>query len=241
VPEYRVRASAMTHRGAVRPNNEDAMVLGVFTACGVDMVNPVSWEAPLTAPVLVAVADGMGGHNGGEIASAYTVRELAAASPTDAAEIEAALLRIDGDLHELSRSAPEVAGLGTTVAGLLLGPDSGVWFNIGDSRIYRERGGYLAQLSVDDRSLRTGTTLTQCLGGHANGTPLRPRIEPLNVHKDGRWLLCSDGLSDLLDDSVIEKLLANPGEPSRTVTALWAAAMNASGRDNITIVLLEVI
>jgi len=235
----RLRVTAMTHRGAVRDGNEDCLVVGAFTACGVDMAEPVSWEMPLTGPVIVAVADGMGGHAAGEAASAHAVRTLAVAAPADAAEVTAVLQRIDAELLASSRADPAVAGLGTTVAGVLLGGGVGVWFTVGDSRIYLERGGYLAQLSVDDRSPLSGG-LTQCLGGCADGAPLRPRVEPFDEEAPGQLLLCSDGLSDIVESEDMEELLVHPGGPAWAVKALWAAAMNASGCDNITIALVEV-
>lgn len=235
----RLRVTAMTHRGAVRDSNEDCLAVGAFTACGVDMAEPVSWEMPLTGPVVVAVADGMGGHAAGEAASAHAVRTLAAAAPADAAEVAAVLQRIDAELLASSRADPTVAGLGTTITGVLLGGGPGVRFTVGDSRIYLERGGYLAQLSVDDRSPLSGG-LTQCLGGSADGVPLRPRVEQFDEGALGRLLLCSDGLSDLVEPEEMEELLTCPGGPARAVKALWAAAMNASGRDNITIALVEV-
>ena len=129
-----------------------------------------------------------------------------------------------------------VAGLGTTIAGLVVRADGGLRFGVGDSRVYCEHGGYLAQISTDDRGPEGG--LTQCLGGRGDGSELRATVEPLP--QAGRWLLCSDGLSDLVGVEAMEELLNGPGNTCRAVKALWAAAMNATGRDNITIVLVEV-
>jgi serine/threonine protein phosphatase PrpC len=229
------RVTAMTHRGAVRQNNEDALVVGAFTACGVSQRNPVTFEISLSSPVLIAVADGMGGHAAGELASAHTVRLLATAAPQDQASIDATLQQIDLDLLAMAQADPTIAGLGTTVAGVLLTADGGLRFGAGDSRVYLQNGGYLAQISVDDRGLSGG--LTQCLGGRVDGTPLHVTVEPLT--NADRLLLCSDGLSDLVDLETMEELLNKPDEPARIAKSLWAAAMNASGRDNITIALVE--
>lgn len=226
----------MSHRGAVRDHNEDALVVGAFTACGVDMPDPVVWEVPAAGPVLVAVADGMGGHAAGEVASAHAVRALAAAAPQDADGITAVLRRIDGELLEMGRVDVGLARMGTTVAGVVAGPGGGLRFGAGDSRVYLEHGGYLAQISTDDRGPSGG--LTQCLGGRSDGSDLHVAIEPMSGA--GRLLLCSDGLSDLVEIETMEKLLGEPGGAARSVKALWAAAMNASGRDNITIALVEI-
>lgn len=230
-----VRVTAMTHRGAVRDHNEDALVIGPFTACGITLPDPVTCELPLSSPLLVAIADGMGGHAAGALASAHTVRALAAASPQDPTAIEATLTRIDLELLAMPQTDPTITGLGTTVAGVLLTSDGGLLFGAGDSRVYLEHGGYLAQVSVDDRGPSGG--LTQCLGGRTDGTPLRATLEPITTA--GRLLLCSDGLSDLVDLETMEELLNKSDEPARIAKSLWAAAMNASGRDNITIALVE--
>ena len=230
-----LRVTAMTHRGAVREHNEDALVVGPFTACGVDMADPITWELPVLSPVLVAVADGMGGHAAGELASAHTVRALAAATPPDQDGAHAALRSIDRELLAMALADAAIAGLGTTVAGVVLGPGGGFCFWVGDSRVYLEHGGYLAQISEDDRG--PGGGLTQSLGGRTGNGELRATVAPLTAA--GRLLLCSDGLSDLVSVETMEGLLNGPGGSVRAVKSLWAAAMNASGRDNITIALVE--
>ncbi|WP_103350740.1 PP2C family serine/threonine-protein phosphatase [Amycolatopsis sp. CA-128772] len=231
----RVRVTVLTHRGAAREANEDAVVVGSFTACGVSFSDPVTYEVPLSSPVVIAVADGMGGHAAGEVASAHAVRMLAFAAPQDETGVEAALVQIDTDLVAAGRAEPAAAPMGTTVAGVLLTAAGGTHFGVGDSRVYLESGGYLAQVSTDDRGPLGG--LSRCLGGRTDGTPLRTRVGRL-AGAD-RLLLCSDGLSDLVGHETLEELLGGPGGPARVVKSLWAAAMNASGADNITVVLVE--
>lgn len=230
-----LRATVMTHRGAVRENNEDSVVIGPFTLCGVSQPDPVVCELPLSAPTLVAVADGMGGHAAGALASAHAVRSLAVTPPQDEPGLAAALDRIDQDLLAMSKEDPTIAGLGTTVAGLLLTPEGGLRFGAGDSRVYVQYGDYLAQVSVDDRSPTGG--LTKCLGGRSEGAPLNPAVEPMSNYD--QILLCSDGLSDLVPTKSIEEILKAPQDSTRKLKSLWAAAMNASGNDNITVILLE--
>jgi PPM family protein phosphatase len=225
----------MTHRGAVRENNEDALVIGPFTICGVTQQEPAVCELSLSSPVLIAVADGMGGHAAGELAAAHTVLSLAAAPPQNDGDVKDTLNRIDSELLTMARENPAAADLGTTIAGVLLTPAGGIHFGAGDSRIYAHSTGYLAQISTDDRGPCGG--LTQCLGGRADGSPLRTTIEPLPTAD--RLLLCSDGVSDLIPLETMEDLLNTPGPPTRTTKSLWTTAMNASGRDNITVVLVD--
>ena len=195
--------------------------------------DPVTCELALSTPVLVAVADGMGGHAAGAVASAHTARTLATAPPQNDADLVATLNQIDTDLQAMTD--PAVAGLGTTVAAVLLTPEKGTQVGVGDSRVYLADGGYLSQVSTDHRG--PGGGLTQCLGGRADGAPLRITPEPL-TNTNG-LLICSDGLSDLVPLETMEELLDTTDEPPRIVKSLWAAAMNASGRDNITIALVE--
>lgn len=231
-----VRVTAMTHRGAVRPGNEDSLVVGALTVTGADMAAPAVIELPLSAPLVIAVADGMGGHAAGEIASAHVATGLSRAALGDAAAITSVLRHLDTQLRDRARSEPGLASMGTTVAGVALGAACGFWFGVGDSRVYREEAGFLSLLSTDDRA--PGGALSQCLGG--TGGSAEPAVEVIEGQCHRRLLLCSDGLSDLVGIEAMEALLAKPGGSVRAVKALWVAAMNASGRDNISIVLVEV-
>lgn len=252
-----VRVTAMTHRGAVRPGNEDALVVGGFVASEVDLADPVTWRLDTPEPVVVAVADGLGGYGGGERASALAAHRLAAAGPTlaGADAVRAVLTEISAEI-EKAAAEPGLAGMGTTVAGLVLSPGRGLWFSVGDSRVYQENGGYLGQLSDDDSPAAaladladgpdgpdgtggpTTHLVTQYLGGPtADG--LHPHVGDLDPEVPARWLLCSDGLSDLVPVAEMERLLRAEPDETRAVKALWVAAMNASGRDNISIMLVS--
>ena len=105
------------------------------------------------------------------------------------------------------------------------------WFSVGDSRVYQENGGYLGQMTVDDSPgplrVRRHAAATDEPGHPVPGRPC------------GRWLLCSDGLSDLVDVATIERTLREESDEVRAVKALWVEAMNASGRDNISVMLLS--
>lgn len=236
-----VRVTAMTHRGLVRTANEDSLAIGAFVVSGTDMREPAVVELALSEPAVVAVADGMGGHAAGATASAHVVAELTRATssrsaPVDADALTALLHDLDGQLLGRGGTDPQLTGMGTTVAGVLLGPGPALAFTVGDSRIYQERAGFLTLLSTDDRA--AGGALTQCLGG-AGGT-LTPSVAALpGAFEGGRLLLCTDGLSDLVGVEEMESLLARPDGSTRAVKALWVAAMNASGRDNTSIVLVE--
>jgi serine/threonine protein phosphatase PrpC len=237
-----IEVTAFTHKGCVRARNEDSIVVAGWIS-ELEMSAPRRWRHALGEPLLVAVADGLGGHAAGNVASRLVTKRLAAGKASAQADgIAARLAGINTELYETMNSDPSLVGMGTTIAGLVLCSRRAVWFNVGDSRIYRERGGRIEQLSVDDvpPGPRNGV-ITQTLGGCRSFIPISPHIggEEFagNLPHASRWLLCSDGLTDMLDDAEIERAFAASDE--ETLWALFAAAMAAGGRDNISIVMVS--
>jgi PPM family protein phosphatase len=248
-----VTASVLTHNGAQRPANEDAVVVGSCTFTSVSTSQPHTLTVPIRPgePVVVAVADGLGGHRAGEVAAAHVVRQLASAGSQlkSADDIAAMLQAASKELTAVGRRNPEQRDMGTTVAGLLLFAEKIIWFNVGDSRVYRLEGGYLGQMSIDDtptavlaeagEAAQPTETITQAIGTIMPAVIAHTGAQPVSA--DSTYLLCSDGLSDLVEVAKIEQILsAHAGHDPTATRALWAAAMNAGGRDNITVVLLHV-
>ena len=234
-----LHVTALTHRGAVRTSNEDALVMGALAVC-VDTSGPVRVLLPTGEPVILAVADGIGGHAAGEIASEHVAQRLGENSnqfrhPDQLSDL---LLTLNEELQEHAARFSEFSGMGTTVAGLLLHDGRAWWFNVGDSRTYRLTGDRLVQLTEDD-SLPTGAPtnfITQSLGGTSKGA-ITPHVGEDPGGPTGAWLLCTDGLTDLVDVPDMEKILATHTNDEAAVHALWQAAMAAGGKDNISIVL----
>jgi PPM family protein phosphatase len=248
MPPIHLKATAFTHRGAVRENNEDCIAVG-DQLISESMAAPLTLERALDAPIVCLVADGMGGHAAGEVASRAVAERLvaAAARATDEAALAALLQEVHAGLFEMMRAERSLAGMGTTVAGVVVLPAANLVFNVGDSRIYRIAAAGLEQLSTDDTpgpKLADGRTaaltshlITQTLGGHVHDEIL-PHV--LREPQDGRrrYLICSDGVSDLLSSREIEALLED--DPGGSAVALFEAAMARGGRDNVSVVLLEV-
>lgn len=252
----RIEVNAFTHEGRRRANNEDSITVGGWVS-DVAMSGPRRSRHELTAPFLVAVADGMGGHAAGEVASRYAIKRLAAESLAGERDVAATLIAINAELYQTMAAEPEFRGMGTTAVGLLLTPNEAIWFNLGDSRIYRlvggqvehgvlgeerfERhvGGSLEQLSVDDAppGERSGI-ITQCLGGAPAFTRISPHIGVQALTVPSRWLVCSDGLTDMLPDDVIEAMMETGDEEA--VRRLFTLAMEAGGDDNISIIVVSV-
>lgn len=250
----RIMATAFTHQGAVRPGNEDTIAVG-------DWIRSEPMAAPETfdlavgepgPPLICLVADGMGGHAAGEVASRTVAEHLCrnAARARGEATLAALLLDASRELFALMQERPAWYGMGTTVAGVAVRPSEAMVFNVGDSRVYRIEADALVQLSTDDTpgpklpdgrtAVYTSSIITQVLGGYGPDEPgerLVPHLlrEPL---ADGaRYLLCSDGLTDLLEPAAIAALLSDDDRVS--VEALFEAAMARGGDDNISIILLR--
>ena len=173
------------------------------------------------------------------------VRELARAAPT--LDSEQRLLDVlnacNRALYAIAAEQPVLTAMGTTVAGVLLTSDQVFAFNVGD-RVYTHGPGGLRQVSVDDSSaLAPGqehtVIVTQTLGGGLTYTDVEPHVAAFPQSVEVRWLVCSDGPSDLVRDDTVSGLL-DESEDSRAAFGLWKAAIEASGHDNVTLALVRV-
>jgi serine/threonine protein phosphatase PrpC len=248
----RVHATAFTHQGAVRAHNEDTIAVGGWIVSE-PMAAPELLECEVETPLICLVADGMGGHAAGEVASRMGAEHVVsdATQATDEAAIVALLHKTNEALFELMGERPAWYGMGATVAGISVGPDRVLVFNVGDSRVYRIEESALVQLSTDDTpgpklpdgrtAVYTSSIISQVLGGYGPDEPLE-KIEPHVLGeplRDGaRYLICSDGLTDLLERAEIEALLDRDDQAS--ARALFEAAMARGGDDNISLILLRI-
>jgi PPM family protein phosphatase len=234
-----LEAAARTDTGPVRRNNEDAVFAG---------------------PRLVAVADGVGGAAAGEVASRLAIDAVAHLAgrrldaPLDDALADAVAAAND-TIGFVASCRPLRAGMSTTLTTVALNDDGGyVLANVGDSRTYLLRDGALTRLTRDDSLVQLLVDRGQVTRAEARHHPQRSlvletldgrpreRTAPARVQARAgdRLLLCSDGLSDMLDDDVIAEAL---GEPSRDACAerLVALALAAGGRDNVSVVVADVV
>lgn len=233
-------AAAVSDRGRKRTSNEDAFGFsvehGVFLVC-----------------------DGMGGAAAGEIASALAVDEMlrlltsrAEAVPLVQAALEAVLVANEAILSQ-SQHNQNLRGMGTTAVGLLVEERHVMALNIGDSRCYLMRNGKLLQLTEDhsfvDEQVRLGhmtreqaqrsnfrSMITRALGTQSQ---VQPDLFELEAEPGDLFLLCSDGLTRELSDSVIESLLGVDLSLEDLCASLVSAANKAGGHDNITCVLVR--
>lgn len=240
-----VTVSALSHDGLLRDHNEDSLVVGAWTTCAATTQTPATLVFPLDPPVVVAVADGLGGHPAGEVASTLVVQELARAARTLTGEeqVQDAVRRCNDVVYDAAEHDPDRAGMATTVAGVVLSEERAVVFNVGDSRVYDATEGF-AQVSVDDSPpLPPGQThtsvITRTIGGMARLRPVTAHTASQPLTDTSRFLVCSDGLTDVVADDDLAAILAEHHGPQAAVE-LWRAAMEAGGPDNITLALVEV-
>lgn len=207
------------------------------------------------------VADGMGGHAGGQEASRLATQTIqgyldthwnSAASSQDL--LEKALVEANRSILEDQRQNPERSDMGTTAVVIIFRDDQLWYAHIGDSRLYRLRGAKLEQITEDHtwvaRAMRSGEitsdqarshplrhVLAQCLGRD----DLRQiDAQPLKVQPGDRLLLCSDGLTEELSDQLIANHLKSIRACEKAATALINAAKDHGGRDNITVVIVAI-
>ncbi|MEH2539169.1 PP2C family protein-serine/threonine phosphatase [Bradyrhizobium sp. AZCC 1699] len=233
--------AAFTHRGRVRPDNEDAIAIGdrIFTG---DMDTPVVVSVPNECCHLM-IADGMGGHAHGAMASRAVLDHLVGATdrlsnPDFCAE---AIEEANQHLFALMQDQRESVGMGATLVGAILSPNTVLAFNVGDSRSYHFGAGQLTQLSFDDVPEDEGPlrshAITQALGGASFPVSIDPHVSlhpSLAVGES--LLLCSDGLTDMLSNQIIYRILNTAEDPLRAVRKLAATAFRVGALDNISII-----
>jgi len=225
-------------------------------ASHVGNVREVNQDRGFVSANTYAVADGMGGHRGGEVAAMLTVSKFESAGT----------LLSQGDLESIATDANELVfsrstedslqGMGTTLVALAIHDDQAVSIiNIGDSRAYWLRDGYLAQVTRDHSFVSDLVDQNEITEEEALNHPKRniitralgiaPNIEidnyPLNVEINDRFLLCSDGLTDEVSESDIVEVLSEYKSPEETAEKLVAMALENGGKDNVTTVIVDVI
>lgn len=237
--------AAFTHRGRVRPVNEDAVAVNTRVLTG-DMTEPLIMPVSDDNCVLM-IADGMGGHAHGAMASRTVLDYLVAAIDRLADPASCAEVIEDANQHlfDLMHEQEERLGMGSTLVGAVLNADQLVTFNVGDSRTYLFSSGQLIQLSRDDVpeedkyrvGHRRSHALTQALGGSSLPVAIEPHVTVEAPLASGETLLlCSDGLTDMVGHHAMESILRGARTPLMSVRRFVAEAFRAGGRDNISLI-----
>ena len=223
-------------------------------ATSVGRVRQVNEDRFLAVPPLFVVADGMGGHGSGDVASTIAIAEMSACAALRPLFKEAVLTALE---HANRNIIEQDSRMGTTVTGLAgletAGGDHLMVFNVGDSRVYRLAGHRLEQLTVDHSEVQELVLAGVITREQARTHPRRnvitralgsdPGLIPdhwlLPAVGGDRYLICSDGLFSELPDEVILALLT-VGSPQQAAESLVAAANDAGGRDNVTVLVVDI-
>jgi PPM family protein phosphatase len=232
------------------------------SATDVGRVRTLNEDSLLAVPGLFVVADGMGGHAAGEVASQLAVAEfarLAERGPVAAEDLIDTVLRANEHILVAASQHGEQFGMGTTLTGVgVVGGQHGeqlAVFNVGDSRVYRFAGGQLSQLTVDHSAVQELVDAGQLTAQAARVHPRRnvvtrslgsnpgpaPDVWLLRPVVGDRYLVCSDGLTGELEDAEIAGLLAASDDPQVTADELVRRAIAAGGHDNVTTVVMDVL
>jgi len=237
--------AARTDVGMIRSGNEDNFAVNASGDRG-----------------LFIVADGMGGHAAGEVASEMAVqtveRELQGVRDLDdnstADKLRAALKTANRNIHDRTITEVDKQGMGTTASVLMLSPTRYLIGQVGDSRVYLLRDGALTQLTKDhsyvqeqvDAGFLTpeqaryhpySNVITRCVGASPE---VEPDVYSGEVRVGDLYLVASDGLTGMVDDRRLQMLLMSRAEPDRKVHSLIAEANGRGGLDNITAIVVQV-
>jgi protein phosphatase len=238
--DYRVAAVGRTDTGLVKPNNEDSFFIG---------------------DRLIVVADGVGGAVAGEVASATVASAFAEVEhrslDTDPYRVLAEAVELSTDrLAALLREQPDLEGMGTTATAMIVSAKRLVFAQIGDSRAYylpsRRQQSTLHQVTRDDSFVQylveAGTITPQQAWRHPkrhvilkalNGMSVSPTFSTYAALAGDRYLLCSDGLSDVVPAERIEQRLRDLPDRTEVAETLVADALDAGAPDNVTVVVVD--
>ncbi len=227
----------------------------------VGLVRSENQDSAYAGPHLLVVADGMGGHAGGDIASSTAIGYLVEldeeshSASESGDELAQAIAKANAELQRIVAARPQLQGMGTTVTALLRSRHTLAIAHIGDSRAYLLRGGELAQITTDHTFVQTlvdsgrirpdeasshpqRSLVTRVLTGNPSD---RPDLGAREARLGDRYLLCSDGLSGFVAHDTIAEILADGARPEETADRLIELALRAGAPDNVTVIVADIV
>lgn len=233
-----LRYIARSDRGLVRTNNEDSVYAGAR---------------------LLALADGMGGHAAGEVASQLVIQAMRSLDDDEPggdllSKLDRAVHNGNSAIHAQVEDSPELDGMGTTLTAILFAGSRIGLCHIGDSRGYLYRGGQLTQITRDDTFVQTLVEEGRITAEQAHTHPQRSlimraltgqEIEPTLTMREARagdrYLLCSDGLSDVVSEETLADTLGSIADYQECADRLIELALRGGGPDNVTVIVADVV
>jgi protein phosphatase len=245
----RIVITAASRVGCVRNNNED--MIFAYDKFVRSEAYQTEFMTENVDRFVIALADGMGGHLAGEVASADTLENLRffvsdMPKGLSVSEVNKAMEVWLESIHKIITSKghadPSMEGMGTTLVAVIYYEGKYFWINCGDSRLYRLRDGKLAQLTTD-HSLNTlrgekrhSNIITNCIGAGCKHTYMDMVEFTDDFRRGDVYMVCSDGLSDMVSDDVIEQMMINGVSANR----LCEAAIEKGGFDNVSVCVFSV-
>ncbi len=245
----RIVLTAASRVGCVRSNNED-MVLAYDKLVRSDAYR-TEFMTENNERFTIALADGMGGHRAGEVASEQTLSSLKffihdIPKGMSTGEFEETMVEwlnfINDSINRQGHSDPKLLEMGTTLVGIIYYCGKYFWMNCGDSRLYRLRDGKLTQLSTDHSlsnergEAKHSNIITNCIGAGCKDSYLDLYEFTSDFLSGDTYMLCSDGLNDMVPNEDIEKMMLE----GRTANGLCEAAIEAGGFDNVSVCVFHV-
>lgn len=251
---YIIQAACGCNIGNIRKNNEDNFYfLGKYLPANNNgLERLISFEGTLKRRQWFAVFDGIGGENFGEEAAFTAAKQMQESNKRlsnffffEREGLERLTQKMNDAVVGLSKKL-RTNKLGTTVAALCLSSRNAYVCNVGDSRVYRLRKGEFLQLSVDhteNRPCKDGrkSSLNQYLGLEPDEVEIEPHITKEKLMRKDRYLLCSDGLTDMLTNHKILNIMIENGNAEACVGRLIQEALEHGGRDNITVIVCDIL
>lgn len=241
---FELAIAGTTHVGRIRTVNQDAFD---------------RFDDPESGEILLVVADGLGGHQGGEVASKMAVGTLGklcwAGDGDPQTRLMHAIERANFEIHKLAGRDRTLKGMGTTIVALLLREEGPSFVaHVGDSRLYRLRSGEFASITEDHSVVailvRDGTISREEAWNHPKRNQImraigvheaiEADIAPLEIQSGDSFLLCSDGLHGILPDAELKILAERAPDPHAGIAWMIDAANQAGGTDNITAMIAQV-
>lgn len=245
----RIVLTAASRVGCVRSNNED-MVLAYDKLVRSDAYR-TEFMTENTERFVIALADGMGGHRAGEVASEQTLSSLKffihdIPKGMETGEFEETMMEwlnfINDSINRQGHSDPSLLEMGTTLVGVIYYCGKYFWMNCGDSRLYRLRDGYLTQLSTDHSlsnqlgEKKHSNIITNCIGAGCQNSFLDLYEFTSDFLPGDTYMICSDGLNDMVSNADIEHLMIE----GCSANGLCEAAIEAGGYDNVSVCVFHV-
>jgi len=222
-------------------------------ASDIGLVREINEDSKLLAPPVFAVADGMGGHSAGDVASGIAIESLTKTGVTEAGALPEAVREANRAIFEKASGDDTLTGMGTTIIAMFAEDDSAQIVHVGDCRGYLLRGDHLSRLTQDhtvvERLVQEGRILPEDADRHPQRSYLEralgiePEVEvevkAIDTAPGDRYVLCSDGLFGMIDDEQILAVLQSEQDPQQATDRLCREAVQAGGRDNVTVIVVD--